>query len=499
MVLVLLFYAEEDWRGKRAWENFKHAREAQGERFEFASVIPTPVAPDDQNFALAPIVASAYAGQRDEKGKRIFPDMPDATNRLKMNFESEEFLIDEPTNYLNATRGTKGSLKDWQGYYQLLATKTNEFQVPRQPQSPALDVLFALSKYDSAIEELRQASRRPLSRFPINYNEDDPFGILLVHLISIKQSSRVLEMRAWAELESGQSEKALADLKLMLRLVDSVRNEPFLITHLVRIAMMNITMQPIWLGQVNHNWTDPQLAELDMELAKLDFLADYKLSMRGEKVGAIATLESLRKRPSYKKLAQIIGPFEGSFDGWERVNWNHGAELYFLVPSSWYYQNELAIAKMHEQWLQKMTDEKQHLAFPQLNDEAESFDAAWKPGPWNILAYQTFPSLNSSAFKFAHAQSSVNLARVACALERHHLAHRVYPENLNELSPQFIKTVPHDVINGQPFRYRRTEDGRFALYSVGWNGQDDGAVVGRRESGSYDPRLGDWVWQYPQR
>ena len=197
VVLILLFYAEEDCRGKRAWENFKHAREAEGEKFDFASTIPPPVGPDDKNFALTPIVASCYEGAKDENGKRIYPDLPDATNRLKMSFESEAFLIDEPTNYLNATRGTKGSLKDWQVYYQLLASKTNEFPVPRQPQAPALDVLFALSKYDSAIEELRQASHRPLARFPINYNEDDPFGILLVHLISITQPShRIFEKSA---------------------------------------------------------------------------------------------------------------------------------------------------------------------------------------------------------------------------------------------------------------------------------------------------------------
>ena len=38
--LIALFYAEEDWRGKRAWENYKHAAVARGERFDVASVVP---------------------------------------------------------------------------------------------------------------------------------------------------------------------------------------------------------------------------------------------------------------------------------------------------------------------------------------------------------------------------------------------------------------------------------------------------------------------------
>jgi hypothetical protein len=34
-------------------------------------------------------------------------------------------------------------------------------------------------------------------------------------------------------------------------------------------------------------------------------------------------------------------------------------------------------------------------------------------------------------------------------------------ETLGELAPQFIESVPHDIIGGRPLRYRRTNDGRF--------------------------------------
>ena len=36
-LLVALFYAEEDWRGKRNWEQYKRAAEAKGERFDLSS------------------------------------------------------------------------------------------------------------------------------------------------------------------------------------------------------------------------------------------------------------------------------------------------------------------------------------------------------------------------------------------------------------------------------------------------------------------------------
>src|SRR5436190_1368595 len=50
ITLVALFYAVEDWRGRRAWQTFKREREAQGERFDFAGLVPPPVPPEQNMF-----------------------------------------------------------------------------------------------------------------------------------------------------------------------------------------------------------------------------------------------------------------------------------------------------------------------------------------------------------------------------------------------------------------------------------------------------------------
>ena len=54
---------------------------------------------------------------------------------------------------------------------------------------------------------------------------------------------------------------------------------------------------------------------------------------------------------------------------------------------------------------------------------------------------------------------------------------------------QFIAKLPHDIIGGQPLKYRRTADGQFVLYSIGWNEKDDGGVPGKTDT------EGDWVWR----
>src|SRR5580765_1817168 len=56
---VLVFYAEENWRGHRAWEQYKQRMTARGEQFEPAAFIPPRVA-DDDNFAMTPALVPLF-------------------------------------------------------------------------------------------------------------------------------------------------------------------------------------------------------------------------------------------------------------------------------------------------------------------------------------------------------------------------------------------------------------------------------------------------------
>ncbi len=56
--LIALFYTEEDWRGKHAWEQRKKELLAKGEVLDWSALIPPPV-PDDKNFFKAPGIAES--------------------------------------------------------------------------------------------------------------------------------------------------------------------------------------------------------------------------------------------------------------------------------------------------------------------------------------------------------------------------------------------------------------------------------------------------------
>jgi hypothetical protein len=349
-----------------------------------------------------------------------------------------------------------------------------------------------------------------------------PAAILLPHLAAEKRFAQVLQLRAIAELQNGESEKALDDVKLMLRLTDASRTESILISHLVRIAILNLTLQPIWEGLANHQWSDTQLAELSSELAKLDFLADHQFVIRGERAFSIADIEFLRhlhdypqdldlKRPRFYFLAPFFSLMQmfSNLSSDEEHQWK---DLQMLAlgfgPSGWLDQNELRIAQFDTKWYLPIVDEDAETISPAKVRAADNAlnQAIKHQTPENVFETLFIPGLGSTAEKFAYAQSSADLARVAIALERYRLAHGEYPQSLDALVPQFMEKIPHDVIGGQPLHYRRTDDGQFVLYSVGWNETDDGGVVVTKAVGMnnnrtpiWDISQGDWVWRYPQK
>jgi hypothetical protein len=510
--LIALAYAEEDWRGKHDWEKFKREWEAKGEHFDYASVVPPPV-PDDQNFAMQPIwvdsikfefgtnVAKQWYGETMVESERT-----NLVDQLSISIYGNEDLVHSPTNGGGWAKGTTNDLKVWQNYYRALAAKTNEFPVPSQPQTPAQDVLLALSKYDSAIEELHQTSKLPYSRFPVYSDADHPYDALLPHLSILKRCAQVLHLRASAELQNGQSDKALNDVKLAVELTEKIRDEPYLISHLVRIAMLQIMVQPIYEGLADHQWSDAQLAELDSELAKLDFLADFELTMRGERAGGVSTLDYIRRTRDLNGLFASTGSnskkrFQQAFS-------------HLTMPDAFFYQNELTIAQMYQQYDLPMADLEKGTVSPtrvhnlQTGADRDLHHHWW---PYKIMARMLFPAIESAVKKFAYAQSATDLARTAIALERYHIVNGAYPDSLDAIASQFPEGIPHDIINGQPLHYRRTDDppsessgaagGQFVLYSVGWNEKDDGGVVvfGKGETPSVDTSRGDWVWRYPAK
>jgi len=485
ITLVALAYAEENWRGKHAWQKYRRQWEAKGEKFDLAALVP-PAVPDEKNFALAPLLKPLMDFTRETSGV-VWRD----TNGLaRIEGISANISPHRDRNndlvYGSVEKGTFADLKACAEFYR---GNTNYPQAASSATA-AETILAALGRFDLEIKELREAAAsRPLSRFPIHYDEEPPWGILLRHLARIKGLTILTYVRATAELEAGHPAEAFEDLKLGLRFSDSITNEPFLIDQLVRIASLGIDLQTVREGLVRHAWTGPQLAEMETYLSSLNLLAEYKFAMRGERALGTANLDYIR-RQGFRADPMDYMDDEG------RAR-NAGSSLK-AIPGGWYYQNMLGLCRLHEQFTLPAVDEQTHRVFPQVSENFDSTISKMRRGPYTIFAVLLFPALEPAAAKSARMQAYVDSARVACALERYRLANSKLPDTLDALGPPFITTVPNDIIDGKLLRYRPGSNGGYVLYSIGWNQTDDGGeiawVKGKKDS-TVDATSGDWVWK----
>ncbi len=503
LVVILVFYGEEDFRGWYDWTTFKHDREAKGEKFDFASFVPSPV-PDGQNFALTPIVASSYRWCLDKDGEPLKPPDTNVVNRMECSIFHRLECSNQPASAVWQS-GHTTDLKAWQNYYRSpiltfyeQTNFTNEFSISPEAQSPAEDVLLALSKYDATIGELRRASHMPYSRYPLGYQIAPPMGICQPHLSSLARCGQVLSLRAIAELELGRTEEALDDVKLGLRLADAIRTEPFMISQLVRARILRDMLQPVVDGLVKHEWADADLLELEWKLSQPNLLADLQMALRGRRASDLATIDYYQYPRDYYVYAGyscFVNQHTFQWDRWMLL----GALEFHLLPDGWFDRQRLKIAQTDFEQALRIADPARHLAFPQYDinlDEVEDATHPWYIFRANGLRF----SHEHDCQLFIYTKEAVDLARVACCLERYRLATGKYPETLDALSPRFLKTIPHDIMGGQPLQYQRTDTGRYLLYSIGWNEKDDGGAFPERGFDTFDPdiRTGDWVWPAPE-
>ncbi len=471
ITLIILVLAEENWRGRRALDKFQKEWEAKGERFDLASFLPKSV-PRDQNFAMTPFLAPLLDYEF-VQGGMVLRDSNGVERAKSVSIYRGEDPERKAPLHGNWMRGQFCDLKAWQAFY---SGNTN-FPANPQPQDPAHAVLFALKAYDPVLTELRAASHRPYASFPIHY--DEGFGVILSHLTVVKAVAQVAQLRALAELEAGQSEEALADVNLGLYMAQSLRTEPLLISHLVRISILQYQIQPVWEGLARHRWTEAQLEALQKFLGSFNLLEDYGASLRGERACDGQALVQMRR---------------GNNPGWDLPKLPR-----LLMPNCWLYQNELVIDRVYQEVYLPIVDAAQRRVYPDKCDTNAVASVLGKRNPYNLLAWMVMPDFLKASIRFARGQTALDQAVVACALERYRLTNTQLPDTLAALVPRFLDKVPTDIIDGRPLHYRPGPDGAYVLYSVGWNKTDDGGeiVLTRGTTPSVDFQRGDWVWSCP--
>jgi hypothetical protein len=285
----------------------------------------------------------------------------------------------------------------------------------------------------------------------------------------------------------------MRDVTALFRMLDSLRDRSTLVETMSGETFCGLYQQVIWEGLASQRWNEEHLKTLDRQLASLDLLARCDTGLQGEQSALNDWLERTPRRQLADATTEIL-EFSWGFNG-SREPALPLRVFILTCPRGWLRQNQLRVMQRFEGQL-SLLDASRQRVYPEREPPllaaiiAEEQDLS----PYTCLARKIAPYCTKAVATTARVQTGLNMARLACALERHRLAHGEFPETLTELSPQFIDTLPHDLVNGLPLNYARMENDEFVLYSVGWNAPRDATKPDPAQ-----PVSARWIWRYPAK
>ena len=428
-------------------------RELAGKGFPFElEGFNQPAIPDGQNFAAHPIVAELF--DQDD------PDELDGSRLGRIELGSRpgfsEQLPHQPQGWRNSV----------------------ELDLPTQvgdngllPAEAAEKIIAGLDPWKTELDELATAAKRPGCRYPIDWSQ----AIAPTSTAGLFRASRYLGLRAVSQLRSGNHFAAANDTLTILRISRHGSSDPSLLGDLLASAQGEFAYQCIWEGLKGHQWTAGSLLLFESELRKLDRLTHFSSAIPFE-------------------LGFIEGQSSDLLEG--KRKWD---ELY--DPAIFTDFRKPTLVETYRTLTNTIGTTYRVLLRPSpgrtvpLAERLRELDDLVGEVPASTQLWQTHHTLGTfrrcGVMTLRH-QANLNNTRIAIALERFRLKHGKLPARLDGLSPDLLPEIPSDPITGKPPQYKIRPDGSPAVYSIGWDGDDDGgtAVVGTDPKGD-----GDWVWQ----
>ena len=430
--LIALAIVIENWRGDHAWKAMKERYAAKGDPLDVLPP-PPPAVHDEQNFFCIPALAKALTHQENRFGiLGLWHYSTSAGHSLDLT---------EVAMHVAAEKKLP------------MPTKEGAYRILHEAFAPIEPLLVALEK--AAIEQPYSQIVRPEPLTVYNLFSDRNPNYDAVVSLSKKLEIHACLMRAEGKFDIAHSD-IMAELKLAYGYIEGANT---ILETLIGGAALSQAVQPIWEGCQNHEWTETQLAEFQLQIE--------------------------RCRPMMSMQRVLICERNAGFN----LNPNALADAFPEKRSTWWaklpgwiQQNKVSSTIGSDKFVEVVashTTPRFSANLAQIKNDPKY--SQWYP--YSQLAHLIFQNIGKIIHNMIPDINGFTLAATACALERHWLAHGSYPETLAELVPTYIDKVPLDIVNGDPLRYRRTDNGKFLLYSVGLDGKDDGGDLKK-----------DWAW-----
>ncbi len=459
------FYAIEDWRGSREWNEYLKQLSVKGETVELRKLDP----PGDPANDLSKVAIFADFYQKPEpKSPRL--------RQIDVGFGTNDTSsLPKLGGYL---KGNPLDLAAWQKLYR----SKPDLDLTNSMATSADDVLAALENFAPAMRQVDEAVSRPGAFFPTDYKM--PYGQPLGSATSLINVAKVLHLEGVAHLENGRNDLAETNFENSFHLDLPLARRCTMVDCLVLIGIRAIDNGILWEGLHRHAWTDTQLHKMDSDLASLNILGLGQQAMRVERASGLQVIQYVQDGHA-NQLADIThnDDFYGQFGALEL--------LVFLKirPSGWYDHERLYLAANSQAAIDSINVSSGTINPSVFNNwpDLNVSDASWKVN--HVMSAMLLIPYRRFGDNVANAETHCRLARLACRLEEYRLAHGKYPDQLEQL-PDLPPHLDQEVVNESPFHYRLEGD-RYVLYSVGWSEIDQNGIS------DSNPQKGNWPWPCP--
>ena len=381
----------------------------------------------------------------------------------------------------------------------------NEFVVTNSWQ----DLAAAVAQNQMTFALLRETVDKPYADFGIQYKRGvDGVVYKSLFLPESKRAAQQLSAAIMCDLRNGDTASAVENLRAMLVLARVTGDQRLLISELTSMAIVQISVGANWQLLQSSNLADADLAQLQSDWAKFDFIKSSENAMAMERVIGEITIKKWRDSNSGLREAMGGG---GSAAIWDSVK---TTSKILMWRGWWSYPDELRGLQGYDAMITAMRLAQTNNSFPgaiqyqdkkfgslNMTNSGYGFLSGYSDFHW--LFSKDLGSLNVMLWRIMAAETAKRSVITAIALKRYHLKYGEYPSTLGALVPALLPVVPRDPGDGKPLRYHLNADGTFLLYSIGPNGRDDGGnpTLEKGTGGANMSWLNyhalDWVWPSP--
>lgn len=280
-------------------------------------------------------------------------------------------------------------------------------------------------------------------------------------------------------LREGRQADALVSLRAIAGLARVHREDYSLAHQMCCVAVADVGLDLLWEALQAEGWSEEQLSALQRCWEEHDLIAAVAVGLQGERPLPLLCLSMSRERHrrSWSFYRNVALPNDALY-GLRHIQ--REVELVRELRDGRSYREVRAAVAQQEAVLAAKAESATRIFYP--------------------ITLLVLPAYEKAVTRGAKVEVKRRLAITAVALHRYHLKYGHWPRELAGLSPEFLRNVPRDCMDGQPLKYRVNKDGTFTLYSVGVDGIEQGGDPTPLKPGSTGLGDGlDAVWPASQR